>query len=822
MKRFLLLSIFISFFFTNTAQIDTSFWFAVPAITPDGWWKDDVKLQLSAFSSSATVRVYQPAFNSANKYDTTFVVPANSTFQYTLWRFKLASPLSLGYDSLEVRPTNSVVPYGLKISSSAKISAVCNLESRGPNFFNPETFSLKGKNALGTSFICPFETMGINQAVFGDLNGDGITTQPKQKISIIASQANTTIFITPKCSIIGYSANVTYSVLLVKSGDCYAIENALQATNTITNNLSGTEITSNKPIAVTMSNDSYKSTAGGCYDLTGDQLVPINKTGLNYALLTNSTFTNASAGAYLVATQNNTQININDGAVITSTTINKGVTFYYNLTQATASISCSLPTYCLRVTGFGCELGDEILTPINCAGSKDLFFSRSTQQQFELNIICPNTIQTTFTLTNASNVVIPLTGLTFTTIAGSNTLTSPYYVGTRINLSSISTLPIGSYKLSNSAGIFWLGIIEGGSATGATFHQASSFTGDTEISIPNPVAAVCVGQTNTIALSGIVGGSAPFGTWSTANGTGTFSTYSSTLTNIATTYSLSTADQSLTSIKFYLTSSGGCLPIKDSMVVAVNQAPILFPPPFIGPCVGQPTVNLYANSLSNAGNVSWAGGTGAYSSTTGTNNITYTISILDINTPPIFTLTTQQPLLGCSNITKTVQLIFMTGGLVGAAASPSIICPGQQVLLQGYAANGFTSFFWLHGGPSSQSVSPGTTTSYTFSAQFNNGCSSQAVTTVSVISCLSLDELTNQNSISIYPNPSSHLFYLKGISLSEKTNYTVYSSTGQLLFSKPCMSSQTVIDLSEYAAGIYFIRIQTDLEKPHVVKLIKN
>lgn len=821
MKRFLLLSVFISFFFTNSAQIDTSFWFAAPAITPDSWWKDDVKLQVSAFSSSATVRIYQPAFNSSNKYDTTFVVPANSTFQYTLWRYKLASPTSLGFDSLEVRPTNTVVPYGLKISSSAKISAVYNIESRGPNFFNPETFSLKGRNGLGTSFICPFETQGYNQSL-NDLNGDGIFTPAKQKISIVASQSNTTVFITPKCAVIGYAANTTYSVLLAKAGDCYAIENAVQSTSVIANNLSGTEITSNKPIAVTLSNDSYRSTNGGCFDLTGDQLVPINKTGLNYALLANNTTTTASVGAYLVATQNNTQININDGAVITSTTINKGVTFYYNLTQATASISCNLPTYCLRTTGFGCELGNEILTPINCAGSKDLFFSRNTQQQFELNIICPNTIQTTFTLTDASNAVIPLTGITFTAIAGSNTLTSPYYAGTRIILNSISTLPIGSYKLSNSVGIFWLGVIEGGFTTGSTFHQASSFTGDTEISFTNPVAAVCAGQTNTLALSGIVGGSAPFGTWSTANGTGIFSTYSSTLTNIATTYSLSTADQSLSSLKFYLSSSGGCLPIKDSMIVVVNQAPILSLPPFIGPCVGQPTVNLYANSLSNAGNVSWAGGTGIYSSTTGTSNITYTLSVLDVNTPPIFTLTTQQPLLGCSNITKTVQLIFMTGGLVGAAASPSIICPGQQALLQGYAANGFTFFSWLHGGPSSQSVSPSTTTSYTFSATFNNGCSSQAVTTVSVISCLSLDELTNQNSISIYPNPSSRLFYLEGISLSEKTNYTVYSSTGQLLFSKPCMDSQTVIDLSEYAAGIYFVRIQTDLEKPHLVKLVKN
>jgi hypothetical protein len=177
---------------TLTAQVDTVFWFAAPWVTPDHWWKDEIKLHVSTFAApSTTVRVWQPAAIAPNKYDTTFIVAANSNFNFTFYRDTLASPTNLGYDSLETRPANTVVPYGLKITSTSAVTVVYDEITRAPDFLNPETFSLKGQNGLGTEFICPFQTKWHNQTFTSlacgssaaDLNCDGIITQPKQQIN---------------------------------------------------------------------------------------------------------------------------------------------------------------------------------------------------------------------------------------------------------------------------------------------------------------------------------------------------------------------------------------------------------------------------------------------------------------------------------------------------------------------------------------------------------------------------------------------------------------------------------------------------------------
>ncbi|HYG49344.1 MAG TPA: hypothetical protein VD905_00500, partial [Flavobacteriales bacterium] len=204
------------------AQIDTVFWFGAPWVTPDHWWRDPIAFEISTFNyPTTTVRIQQPA----STYDTTFTVGPNTLFTKYMQHMMT---------SLENKPANTVLSRGFKISSDHPITVVYDIITRSPNFYNPETFSLKGQNGMGTEFVLPFQTLWNNQTLGGDLNGDGFTDQPFQQAIVTATEDNTTIYITPRCPVVGgHPANVTYAIVLPFKGMTYNIQNLTQNTNVV-------------------------------------------------------------------------------------------------------------------------------------------------------------------------------------------------------------------------------------------------------------------------------------------------------------------------------------------------------------------------------------------------------------------------------------------------------------------------------------------------------------------------------------------------------------------------------------------------------------
>jgi len=692
-NKFIILLLFFTFKITvSFAQIDTAFWFAAPWVTPDHWWKDNYALHISTFSApSTTIRLRQPAAIAPNKYDTTIVLGPNQSFDYIFWRDKLASATNRAFDSLEVWPSNTVVPYGLYISATSNITIVYDVITRPTNFYNPETFSMKGQNGMGTEFVTPFQTKWYNQNL-GNLAGTPAgVDQPKQQINIVATQPNTVVWITPKCNIIGHPANVTYSVLLPSPGSAYTCENSVQNTNVAGNNLSGSIVVSNKPISVTVADDSVRG-ATGCFDLMGDQIVPVDIVGTDYIL--NKGFMNAAEpdGAFVVATDNFTQLTINDG-VTTTTLINKGDTYHYKTTQALTYVNATKPVYCLHATGTGCELGEALLPPLNCAGSNLVAFSRNTPQNFYLNILCKNGSQGTFTLNNAtSSVTVPITAANFTVVPGTATLVGGPFYGAQLGPLSAATLPVGSYTIGNNTDVFALGILDGGPTTGGLFHYMSSFLRKTIVKTAT-VNPVCVGQSPTVALTGTVSGGAITGIWTSANGTGTFGAYTSTVNTISTTYTLSSNDTLLSSIKFYLTSTGNCTPKKDSVIVTVNQRPKVFVGNGVTMCTNNVTPVSLTGTVTNALGGTWTGGNGGAFGSPGVNT-TYTPSPADLASNSItLTLTSSGPLFGCSNTAKTLTVSFVDPPAVSAGPGTFVCTNSQSIALNG-SVSGFTTGTW--------------------------------------------------------------------------------------------------------------------------------
>lgn len=601
------------------AQADTLFWFAAPWVTPDSWWRDNLGFHISTYSNTTTVRIKQPA----SAFDTVVVVPPYSTFD---------KYFNYMIDSLENKPANKLLCRGFKISSDNPITVVYDELSRSPNFFNTETYSLKGKAALGTNFITPFQTTYSIQTLGSDLNGDATITQSYSQFNIVASQDSTTIWITPKCNIVGHSAGITFSVFIPGKGMSYTCQDVSQQVYLAANNLSGSIITSNKPIAVTVSDDSVRPGGGGCYDLIGDQIVPVENLGTNYIAQKGNMYLASNESVFIVGTQNATTLTINDGS-LTTYTLNAGDTKNIILTQSLTYIQSTSNVYALHVSGNGCEIGSELLSPITCFGTNQVNFFRKRSDPLYANIYCQAGALNSFTLNGNASLI---TASSFSLVPG----TAGMWYGATFNFNT-TTIPANSSNLiANSAGNFGISFLNGNFTNGVSFHHNNPFPIKSTI-LAGPSQTIC-SSTNTISLNGTVSGAIGTGIWS-SSGTGTFSNN----TNLNTTYSLSVTDLAQTQIKFYLSSTGSCISTKDSVVLNINATPFVILS-ILQPtlCLNSAPISLIASPPGGTYTSTMVTGGLFYPNAIGTHSITY--SFTDIN--------------GCSSSdTKTISVSPCTG-----------------------------------------------------------------------------------------------------------------------------------------------------------------
>lgn len=709
MKKIKLLTLTIIFLIkltTAVSQIDTVFWFAAPWVTPDHTWKDAVKMHISG-APGTTVRIRQPAAIAPNKYDTTFTIPAASFFDYTFWRDAAAGPVNMGYDSLESRPANTVRPYGLKVTSSANITIVYDVVTRAPSYLNPETFSLKGRNGLGTEFVCPFQTIWVNRNFTGstcgsnaqDLNCDGIVTQPKQQINIVATLPNTVVWITPRCNVVGHIANVTYSVLM-NTGDVYTVENVTQNTSTLTpgQNLSGTIVVSNYPISITVADDSVLTPGGGCFDLIGDQIVPVDVIGKEYIANKGFMFAGSVESIFVVATDNFTQLTINDGTA-TTYTLNKGDTKQYPITQPLTHIQANKNVYLWQTTGYGCESGAAILPPINCAGSNSVTFTRNNSQPFLLNVLCKTngTVNTQANfVVNGSTTLVPASA--FSVVPG----TGGAWVGAQVPLTT-AQIPVNSANLiSNSTDVFALGIINGNTNTGGLFHYMSSFK-RTIYADAGINQNYCTGTNSVITFSGAISGGASTGIWSVMNGTTSVNfpagAYTSTISNIVANYTLTPTDTTKSQIKFVLLSTGNCDNVADTVVLFIRKSPAVEAGPSITQCKNNITpINLNGSVLFATGGGWTTGGSGVFGNP-GSYTTTYIPSPADLAAGTVkIKLTSIGSIYGCPNTSDSLLLTFTSPPTVSAGADINVCTNSPTVNLNGLVGGPTVSGLWTTNG----------------------------------------------------------------------------------------------------------------------------
>lgn len=76
------------------------------------------------------------------------------------------------------------------------------------------------------------------------------------------------------------------------------------------------------------------------------------------------------------------------------------------------------------------------------------------------------------------------------------------------------------------------------------------------------------------------------------------------------------------------------------------------------------------------------------------------------------------------------------------------------------------------------------------------------------------------NSIALYPNPVQKQLFMTGVSPNTKTNYTIYSITGNVIVSERSLT-QPSLDVTQLKAGMYFIKFQQQ-GKTAIKKFVKG
>lgn len=439
------------------AQVDTEFWFVAPEVWANHG-DSPTLLRFATFDEDAVVTVEQPA--NPGFPTQTLNIDANSVSS-----LNLAPWLSI----IENKPSNTVLNFGLRITSTSLIQAY--YEVNPSNNLNPDIFALKGVNALGTAFFVPFQNY-LNNSY----------TQSTSSFDIVATEDNTIIQITPKKPIQGHAPNITFSIVL-NEGQTWSG----RASSTLASQHPfGTIVTSNKPIAITMSDDSVAGTPyGGCADIMGDQIVPVSIVGTEYIAVKGNL--NGPDKVFFIPTEPNTTISLNGNVVSTLTTLSSIYT--HTLSADAAYYEASAPVYALHMTGFGCEIGGALLPSIICTGSQEVAFVRSTNEFIGLKILVQAGGEDDFQFNGNNNLI---TASDFSNVPG--TAGGWKYA----NITATSFVPqLQASRLSNSSTEFHLGIINGGASSGTRYGYFSNY-GQPAYAIQIEDNTVCEGDPVTL------------------------------------------------------------------------------------------------------------------------------------------------------------------------------------------------------------------------------------------------------------------------------------------------------------------------------------
>ncbi len=430
-----------SFFFTNSisGQGYKDFWFVAPEVY-ETHGDRPIYMRISTTTDTAHISLDQPASPSFTPITATIAPNSTFTIDLTPW-----------IDSIEDKPANTVLNYGMHLTSDVQVNAY--YEEASAN--NPELFTMKGKNALGTEFYINGQYHYPNHWT-ADLTAEAF--------DIVATEDNTLVTITVSQDITGHLANSTFTVTLNK-GQTYC---ARSTSNAAPVSLRGSHVVANHPVAITISDDSIQEPEGGAvgWDLIGDQIIPVNLLGSEYIAVIGYDNANEER-VYMEAAYDSTKIYL-DGNTTPAATINIGQNYWSHFTNQTLYIKSSRPLSAYQLTGFTNEGGSAVLPQDSCTGSRQIGFCRTSAGSFSIMLTTRSGNEGNFTLDGSTTLI---TAAEFIPVVG----TSNAWMYTRISFTA-GQVPVGNHIIMNTSGKFHMGILNAISTGSAEFGFFSDFS----------------------------------------------------------------------------------------------------------------------------------------------------------------------------------------------------------------------------------------------------------------------------------------------------------------------------------------------------------
>jgi len=417
--------VMIGLYLPGKAQTDTVFWFVAPEVAASHG-DEPLFMGISSVGLPTTATITQPA----NPHFEPIIVELDTLDIQEIVLTHLKT-------SIENDSSAQALNKGIQITSKQPIRAYYRVGSGR----NQDIFTLKGEQALGTEFIVP------SQYHFPNRHG-------RSAADIVATSDGTFVTIETQQQLIGHEDQTKFHVKLQK-GQTYSLRAASAKPD---GKVGGTGITSNKPIAVTDSDDSIINQNGRGWDLIGDQLVPVHVLGTEYIVARGEGDTER---AYLWATRDGTVIRSGDSTYY----LDRAESAFMDIGDPASYLSSNHPIYVWHLTGIGKEVGGGLIPPIGCTGNNQLHFVRNAGKLFRLILLTQRSAVEGFVLDGVSAFVKKED---FQAI-------SPQSDWMVANLHLDQTLRRGLHFIENQKGHFHLGILSG-TSSGVTYGYFSNYS----------------------------------------------------------------------------------------------------------------------------------------------------------------------------------------------------------------------------------------------------------------------------------------------------------------------------------------------------------
>jgi PKD repeat protein len=146
------------------------------------------------------------------------------------------------------------------------------------------------------------------------------------------------------------------------------------------------------------------------------------------------------------------------------------------------------------------------------------------------------------------------------------------------------------------------------------------------------------------------------------------------------------------------------------------------------------------------------------------------------------------------------------------------VCLGNSLQL---SASGANSYSWSTGqSGSSISITPSSSMNISVvGTSTSNNCSASKTIAIAVSKCTDVPDYSVNSQIQLYPNPTEDIFTL---SCNSAFKYVLVNSFGIVLRSESKFSDSCIVDVSDLAAGVYFVRCEFKNHQTKAFKILKN